>query len=194
MSGENELAAERQQRQQPTLVTSRLLLRPFTLADAPVVERLVSDFAIADTTLHIPHPYPPGAAEDWIRTHPERFAQGTGISFAIVLRETGELCGAIGLHPEPPHQRAEIGYWLGVPYWNRGIMTEAAAAVIAYGFSELGLNRIFAGHFTRNPASGRVMQKIGMTFEGILREHLRKGDGFEDSANYSILRREWEKL
>ncbi len=176
---------------QPILETTRLILRPFTLADAPVVERLVSDYAIADTTLNIPHPYPPGAAESWIRTHPERFAQGTGISFAIVLRETGELCGAIGLRPESQHLRAEIGYWLGVPYWNRGIMTEAAAAVLDYGFSELGLNRIFAGHFTRNPASGRVMQKIGMTFEGVLREHFRKGDGFEDAANYSILREEW---
>jgi RimJ/RimL family protein N-acetyltransferase len=170
------------------------VLRPFTLADAPAVRQLAGEFAVADTTLHIPHPYPPEAAENWIRTHPERFAQGVGISFAIVLRETDELCGAIGLHPEPPHQRAEIGYWLGVPYWNRGIMTEAAEAILAYGFKALGLNRIFATHFTRNPASGRVMQKIGMTFEGILREHLRKDDHFEDVANYSILRREWEPV
>jgi RimJ/RimL family protein N-acetyltransferase len=178
--------------QQPTLETPRLILRPFTLADAPAVQRLAGEFAVADTTLHIPHPYPPEAAENWIRTHPERFAQGVGISFAIVLRETGELGGAIGLHPEPPHQRAEIGYWLGVPYWNRGIMTEAARAILDYGFTTLGLNRIFATHFTRNPASGRVMQKIGMTYEGVLRQHLRKDDHFEDAAIYSILRREWE--
>lgn len=170
----------------------RLILRPFTLADVPTVQKLCADFAVADTTLNIPHPYPPEAAENWIRTHPEKFAQGVVASFAVVLRETGELCGAIGLHPDQEHQRAEIGYWLGVPYWNQGYMTEAAAAVLDYGFTTLGLNRIYAGHFTRNPASGRVMQKIGMTFEGILREHHRKGEQFEDSANYSILRREWK--
>jgi len=180
--------------QQPTLETTRLVLRPFTLADVPAVQRLAGDFAVADTTLHIPHPYPPEAAENWIRTHPERFAQGIGFSFAITLRETGEVCGAIGLHPEQQHQRAEIGYWLGVPYWNRGLMTEAAAAVVEYGFSVLGLNRIYASHFTRNPASGRVMQKIGMTFEGVLREFLRKGEQFEDAAMYSILAREWKSV
>jgi RimJ/RimL family protein N-acetyltransferase len=101
---------------QPTLGTLRLVLQPFSLADAPAVQRLAGDFAVADTTRNIPHSYPPEAAENWIRTHPERFAQGVGISFAIVLRETSELCGAIRLHPEPPHQRAEIGYWFGVPF------------------------------------------------------------------------------
>lgn len=92
------------------------------------------------------------------------------------------------------HRRAEMGYWLGVPYWNRGYMTEAGRAMLAYGFGELELHRIHARHFTRNPASGRVLRKLGMTYEGTQREHVQKGEGFEDLANYGILRREWSTV
>ena len=71
-------------------------------------------------------------------------------------------------------------------------MTEAATAVLDYGFEDLELHRIHARHFTRNPASGRVLDKLGMVYEGTQREHVKKGEGFEDVANYGILRREWE--
>ena len=178
--------------QQPTLDTARLVLRPFTLADAPTVQRLAGADEVADTTLNIPHPYPDGAAEQWIATHAENFKAGDSATFAIVLRATAELCGAIGLDISRRHRRAELAYWIGVPYWNQGHATEAATALLTYGFTALQLNRIHARHVTRNPASGRVMQKIGMTFEGIQREHFRKDDRFEDVANYGILRHEWE--
>jgi RimJ/RimL family protein N-acetyltransferase len=75
-----------------------------------------------------------------------------------------------------------------VPFWNRGYATEASAALIAYGFDELGLNRVLARHITRNPASGRVMSKLGMRPEGVMREHIMKGDEPEDIAIYAILR------
>jgi [ribosomal protein S5]-alanine N-acetyltransferase len=178
--------------QQPNLETARLVLRPFTLADALAVQRLAGVYEVADMTLNIPHPYPDGAADEWIATHPDNFAAGTAVTFAITLRETAELCGGIGLHITQRHMHAELGYWLGLPYWNRGYTTEAAAALLNYGFTVLGLHRIHAHHFTRNPASGRVMQKLGMTFEGVLREHVRKGERFEDLASYGILRREWQ--
>lgn len=111
--------------------------------------------------------------------------------FAIILREGGDLVGAIGLEAKPDHGRAEIGYWVGVPYWNRGYVTEAARAVLGFGFESLGLHRIFAMHFTRNPASGRVMQKLGMKHEGTLREHEKKWDVFVDCEVYGILHSEW---
>ena len=177
--------------EQPILQTTRLMLRPFTMADAPAVKRLAGAPEVADTTLSLPHPYPDGAAEEWIGTHAEQFASGTGATFAMVDRGTIEVCGAIALDITPRFRRAEMGYWLGVPYWNRGYTTEAAAAILKYGFETLNLHRIFAQHFTRNPASGRVMQKIGMIFEGILREHLLKDGRFEDVAVYGILQREW---
>ena len=172
---------------QPALRTDRLLLRPFTLEDAPAVQRLAGDAEIADTTLTIPHPYGEGVAEAWIDTHRDRWERGELASFAIVLRETGELAGAVGLAIDPRHLHAELGYWVGRPYWGLGICTEAARAVVEFGFRELGLRRIHAHHFTRNPASGRVMQKIGMRCEGTLRQHARKGDRFEDLDVYGIL-------
>ncbi len=118
----------------PTLRTERLILRPFEPADAPAVQRLAGDARIADTTLSIPHPYLDGMAEQWIGTHQERFDKGELVNFAITLRDSGELIGAIGLEVRRSQNRAELGYWIGVPFWNRGYCTEAARAVLAHGF------------------------------------------------------------
>ncbi|HNW58588.1 MAG TPA: GNAT family N-acetyltransferase [bacterium] len=176
----------------PVLQTERILLRPFQLADAAEVQRLAGDFAIADTTASIPHPYPDGAAEKWIEGYRTRFEEGKEVVFAIVLREGQLLAGAIGLHHlDNPGEVGELGYWIGVPYWGRGYCTEAAAAVIAYGFAQLQLQRIYACHFRRNPASGRVMAKNGMAMEGCLRRHFKRHDTFEDLVYYGILREEW---
>ncbi len=176
---------------QPTLTTERLVLRPFTLADAPDVQRLAGAREVASPTQNIPHPYEDGMAEQWISTHAEAFANDQRVSFAITQREDGALCGAIGLGINRPHQHAEMGYWLGLPYWNRGYTSEAARAVVRYGFEVLDLHRIFARHMTRNPASGRVMQKIGMAYEGTMRQHGLKWGAFEDLACYGLLRDEW---
>jgi RimJ/RimL family protein N-acetyltransferase len=178
---------------QPQLRTKRLLLRPFTLKDAPIVQKLAGDKTIAETTLNIPHPYPNGLAENWISTHASRFRDNRGAIYAITLPESRELLGSIGLVTVPDHQRAELGYWLGRPYWNQGYTTEAARELLRFGFTELGLHRIYASHFSRNPASGRVMQKIGMQYEGTLRQHLSKWGQFEDLKLYGILQTEFSK-
>jgi [ribosomal protein S5]-alanine N-acetyltransferase len=178
----------------PTLTTERLVLRPFTLADSKRVQELAGAFEIADTTGHMPHPYLDGMAEEWIGGHESEFANGEGATFAITLRDTGELIGAIGLTIHSHNQRAEMGYWLGVPYWNRGYTSEAARALIQYAFQELNLNRVYASHFTRNPASGRVMQKAGMKYEGVLREHFVRWENPEDLVYYGILKSEWVSM
>ena len=140
----------------PTLETSRLTLRPFDLADAADVQRLAGAKEVASTTLTVPHPYEDGMAEAWIGAHQETFEKGKDVTFAITLEKNGALIGAISLNSiNREHQRAEIGYWIGVPYWNRGYCTEAARAVVRYGFEVLALERIYAHHFRRNPASGR---------------------------------------
>lgn len=175
---------------QPTLTSDRLLLRPFALADAPDVQRLAGDRDIASTTLNIPHPYEDGMAETWIGGHEERFDKGEQAAFAVVLR-AGTLIGAIGLEIDQQHERAELGYWIGKPYWGQGYCTEAAEVVLHYGFEMLGLNRIQARHLARNPASGRVMQKIGMRYEGYLRQHVIKWGSFEDIELYAVLKGEY---
>jgi RimJ/RimL family protein N-acetyltransferase len=176
----------------PVLETERLRLRPFEISDAKDVQRLAGDRAVADTTLNIPHPYDDGEAEIWISRHKDMFKKWEHAIFAITLRETGELVGAMGLHLNTRFNRAELGYWIGKPYWNKGYCTEAARRVVRFGFEDLLLNRVFANYIGRNPASGRVMENIGMRPEGIMRQHVRKWDRYEDIVNYAILREDWE--
>ncbi|HEX7809940.1 MAG TPA: GNAT family protein [Thermoanaerobaculia bacterium] len=170
-----------------TLHTPRLTLRPFTLDDAPAVQRLAGAYEVALNTLMIPHPYPDGAAADWISSHEEDYRENRIHHFAI---DDGELCGAIALILRD-EGLAEIGYWLGVPYWNRGYVSEAAREVVRYGFEDIGLRRVFAGCFARNPASARVMVKAGMKYEGTLRQHTLKWGEPQDLTFYGILRDEW---
>lgn len=176
---------------QPTLNSPRLTLRPFAPTDAATVQALAGERTIADTTLNIPHPYEDGMAEDWIASHEEQFRDGSNVIFAIADKEYNQLLGAVSLRIATALRKAELGYWVGVPYWNRGYATEAAGALLAYGFDELDLNRIAAQHLSRNPASGRVMQKLGMRHEGTLRQATMKWGEFEDLELYSILRSEW---
>jgi len=173
------------------LQTERLILRLFQPEDVDAVQRLASAYEVALNTLSIPHPYHDTAAAEWIAQCEKAFEEGKALNFAIVVRETGELAGSVGLVLKPDHDKAEIGYWIGVPYWNRGYATEASRALIEYGFAECKLNRIDAGHFDRNPSSGRVMQKIGMTFEGTHRQSIKKWNEYLDVAYYAILRSEW---
>lgn len=175
----------------PTLETGRLLLRPLGLSDVPDVTRLAGAREVAATTLRIPHPYTVEDAQQFIaasRTHAEK---GVAAVFAIVLRNPAQLCGAIGLEIEPAHRRAELGYWIGVPHWSRGYATEAACAALHYGFETLQLERIFASHFRHNPASGRVLKKLGMRHEGCLRAHILKWGEFVDLEAYGLLRSEF---
>lgn len=185
------LVIARSQGEQPTLTTERLTLRPFIADDAFDVERLAGRREIADTTLNIPHPYPHGGAAEWIRTHGPAWNDGSSATFAIVQKKHGALVGAIGLMIKAEHRRAELGYWIALDCWNRGYATEASQRLIDFGFDVLSLHRIEARHFLRNPASGRVMQKLGMQHEGVERDWAFKWDRFEALAVYSILAPEW---
>jgi [ribosomal protein S5]-alanine N-acetyltransferase len=169
-----------------TLFTKRLILRPFAETDTEDVVRLAGAREIAATTLRIPHPYSRADAEQFIAARVRKNDEGTGAVFAIT-QQGGELCGACGLELDPVHQHAEIGYWIGVPYWGHGFATEAASILIDYGFTHLELHRIFAAHFVNNPASGRVLQKVGMTYEGRLRSHYLKWGKFYDAECYGML-------
>ncbi len=121
---------------------------------------------MASTTLSIEHPYEDGLAEQWIRSSQIKSAAGDLITFAITLLTDGSFLGSISLHPNDSRKQSEISYWIGKPYWNQGYATEAVAGVLSYAFNNLKFERVYAAHFTRNIASGRVMQKAGMLYEG----------------------------
>ena len=170
---------------QPTLHSPRLTLRPFELSDANEVERLAGDFRVAETTAAIPHPYPKGGAIEWISTHKPKFEGQTGVIYAITDSETGDLLGAINLLDiSVEDTRCEIGYWVAHSHWKRGICTEAARELINYAQSEFGITRVIARCLARNPASARVMEKLGLVQEGRLVKHVNHRGKYEDVLLY----------
>lgn len=168
--------------------TSRLKLRPFNESDIPALVALLSAREIAATTLRIAHPYTEQHARDFLvhARNPEK------LWLAITQRSDDQLRGGVGLMLKPEHQQAELGYWIGVPYWGHGFATEAAQAAVRHGFADLKLHRIAAMCMMRNPASGRILVKLGMRHEGCLREAQNKWGEYVDVDCYAILRKEWE--
>ncbi|MCP4703417.1 MAG: GNAT family N-acetyltransferase [candidate division Zixibacteria bacterium] len=178
---------------QPILKTERLVLRPFSLDDAPQVQKLAGDKEIARTTLLIPHPYKDSDAKEWISTHEPMLKEDKSVTYAVILAETDDLIGAIGLTLSKIYEHAELGYWIGVPFWGKGYCTEAAKVTLKFGFENLKLHRIFAHHMTNNPASGKVMEKIEMSYEGCCHQHVKRWGEFQDIKLYGILKSDYEK-
>jgi [ribosomal protein S5]-alanine N-acetyltransferase len=172
----------------PTLETTRLRLRPYTEADIPELLPLIGAREIASMSLRIPHPYTENDAREFLA----RIATDAEMRLGIRLRDGETLIGGVGLRFDPQHQHAELGYWLGVRYWGNGYATEASREMLRLGFEELKLHRIFASHFAHNPASGRILRKLGMRYEGCQRGHLRKWDEFIDLELYGLLRDDWQ--
>lgn len=171
----------------PTIKTERLLLRRFTGTDAPEVSRLCDNYNLYKSTLNLPHPYPLESALEWIATHEDSFAAEQMYEFAITDKENGRLYGAVGLSHQQVHRHGEIGYWIGEEYWGQGYATEAAKAVLYFAFREKDIHKVYARFFASNPASGKVMEKIGMTHEGTQKEHILKEGRYEDLLLYGIL-------
>lgn len=176
----------------PTILTPRLRLRALRDADLPRLAELAGVPEVYCSTLRIPRPYRLEDAQQFMQVQRGSWARGEGLILAIALRDADEVVGAVGLEINRPMDRAELGFWMGVPYWNQGYTTEAAGALIGYGFEHLRLNRIYAGHFGGNDASARVQQKLGMKYEGVLRQALKKDGVYKDDVIYAVLRQEFE--
>ena len=147
----------------PTLTTARLTLRPLRLDDAPVMTRLVDDPVVAAMTTSIPHPFPEGAAEDFIERMSETEPDREGV-FALETASDGFI-GALGFHPDD-RGAVEVGYWLGRPFWGQGYMTEAVVGALDWAGGVWGRRYQLAGHFADNPASGQVLVKTGFLYTG----------------------------
>lgn len=164
--------------------TDRLLLRPGWIEDAPQLQRAISsDSVIARNTAHIPWPYTLADAETYLRAQQEATGRWSQLVFA---RTSGapRLIGGVGLYPEGGAY--EIGYWIARPYWGLGFATEAAAGVLRAARCSLQIARIDAGHFADNPASGRVLRKLGFRPTGqVVRRHSIARGGEVDCLLYT---------
>lgn len=173
----------------PTIRTARLVLGTFESDDATDLQRMAGAREIADTTVSIPHPYALDHALAWIGNQRRESVRGRATNFAIRLLPGSPLIGSASLRDiDHEHLQAELGFWIGRDWWGQGYASEAAAAVIRFGFEMLGLNRICAHHMARNPAAGQVLLHVGMQREGLLRERVKKWGVYEDVVLYAILR------
>ena len=171
---------------QTNFETERLLLRLFQLTDAKSVQALAGHEEVARTTLSIPHPYPDGAAEAWIERTRSAAERGDIFSFALIGKELDQLIGCVSLRVSKSDNQAELAYWVGRPYWGLGFATEASRRIVEFGFEALGLSRIYAAAMTTNPASCKVMSKIGMKFKELLPNHIVRSGVYEDIVLYEI--------
>ena len=146
--------------------------------------------SVADTTVSVPHPLTESAARAWIHRAVAESANDRGAHFAVLLGPgEGAFAGYAGIRAiDREHDAAELSFWLAARYGGQGYATEAARAVVTFGFSDLRLNRICAYHMARNPASGRVLAKLGFQQEGCLRQKARKWGIYEDVLVWARLR------
>ncbi len=173
--------------------TERLTLRKFTVDDAQAMfENWANDERVTRYLTWCPHESPEATRqllEIWCA------AYENPNTYNWVMEYEGSIIGNISVvRLSEQSEWAELGYCMGYSYWNKGLMSEAAKAVIDYLFAEIGVNRIGISHAVKNPASGRVAQKCGLTLEGTKREYFKNSNGeFLDISDYGIIRSEWEK-
>ena len=171
--------------------TERLILRPFTTNDA---EAMFTNWASDDeVTKYLTWPTHKSVdmTTAYLNFVMQKYSQPNHYEWAIELKDSHQLIGAISVvNVVDELESMELGWVLGRKFWGNGYMPEAARRVVDFLFEEVGAKRIAAGHDTNNPKSGRVMQKIGMKFEGIIRQCNKNNQGIVDCARYSILKSE----
>ena len=141
------------------------------------------------TTLGLPWPYTKEMAENWIVKLQQREQEGSSFEYAICFKENpNKIIGCVSLMDiNPRAKHAEMGYWVARKFWKQGVATEAAKAMLNFGFDKLDLHSVVARYFDINPASGRVMEKCGMTYVGTIREHEFRFDKFYNVGYYEML-------
>ena len=170
-------------------ISHNICLTQITIEDKPSLLKYINDKDIYNNTLKIPFPYTEKDADDWI-SFVESSKTETGVlKHWAIKNEDKELIGGIGFHTKYGlhSHKDEIGYWLGKPFWNKGIITEAVNKICSIGFTDFNLTRIEATVFTSNNSSKRVLEKAGFILEGTLRKFYYKDDKFIDAEIYTRL-------
>ena len=174
----------------PTLETERLVLRRLCLDDAQDMFDYASDPEVAR---YVPWDYHTSIEDsiDYLRSVEEKYESGETLDWGIVYKQNSRLIGSCG-YPvwNKRNHWAEVGYVVSREYWNKGIVSEALKEIVTFGFENMDLNLIYASCMVENLASERVMLKMGMKFEGILRERLLVEGAYHDVKIYSLLREE----
>lgn len=177
-----------------TLKTKRLILRKFVVDDYnDMFNNWATDERVTRFLTWLPHESPQVTRqllESWCSSYDNE----NTYNWAIELG--GKVIGGISIvRLSEKSEYAELGYCMSHKFWNKGLMTEAARAVIDFLFNEVGVHRVSIAHAVKNPASGRVAQKCGLTYEGTKRECFKSSLGeFLDIANYGILKHEWKSI
>lgn len=177
---------------QPILTTPRLLLRNFRPDDGPAMQAYASDPAVVEHMIWGPNT--PAETEAHLEEVLLRQAEEPRLHFSLAIELAAEhrLIGSIAIRRVSAEARtADIGYVLARAYWGRGIMTEAGRAILGFGFNSLNMHRIWATCDTRNAASARVLEKLGMRREGHFRRDAWEKGGWRDSFLYAVLEDEW---
>jgi len=171
----------------PTIETKRLILRKCERKDIPAMYAVASNPNVTKYVMWNPHESIETTME-FVEGMLAQYADGTCHAWAICDRRTDAFMGLISLTSvKEKHRKCELGYWIGESYWGNGYMSEAAGALVDYLFHTLGMHRVSAGHLAENSASGRVMQKIGMRYEGVRREDVYLDGKYHDTVRYAII-------
>jgi len=176
----------------PTLETERLVLRQIVPADAEDLYRIFTD----DESMRYWSCRPFSSikqADKLIESMAHSFLEGSGMHWAITLRNEDRLIGKCGYNEwRKLHRRGDISYIVDRSQWGKGLVSEALRAVLQYGFDQMDLHSVEAGVTPGNDASTRMLEKLGFHLEGHLKESFLVEDVFVDSLIYSLLRKEWE--
>ncbi len=175
--------------------TDRLIIRPFKKSDYRLVAEACNDYEVAKMTLGIPVPYTEQDAKNFIDYTLESIKLGKTYELAIAFKDKpNEVVGCMALvNVSTKANNAELAYWIARKHWGKGIATEGAKAIIDFAFNTLNMHSIYARYFDINPASGRVMEKCGMTYVGIMREHKFRFDKYYNVVHYELLNSDLQK-
>lgn len=175
----------------PMLETPRLTLRMISMRDVADIYDYSHDPLVARHVLWDAH-RSQADTRAYVRFILRQYREGQPSSYAIVLKETGRVIGTIGFMSYwEENSTVEVGYSIARQYWGRGIAAEALRALLGLAFEQMRLHRVEAQHELDNPASGRVMQKCGMRYEGTLRGRVFNKGRFSDVALYAMLADDW---
>lgn len=181
--------------EQHILKTPRLRLYPLEIFDTSAIQKTAAAREIADTMISLPHPYPTGEAQRYVARQQAEREAGKSVTFTIRQNKQADMMGLVEIRDiDREHLQGELSFWLASEFWGRGYMSEVVQTMTQYGFEKLALNRLYAYHMLRNPASGRVLGKNRFTQEGLLRQRVRKWGRFEDVALWAILRQDCQNV